>query len=177
MSKKISIFSLLFVLVLGTLNHFMYDWVPITMVGLFTPVNESIFEHLKLTFYPFLLTCIIRYFFLKDKDYFLKVALACVTGILTIPIIYYLINIFVTPPAIVNIIIFVIACILQGMRQEYVFYNLMNIIFTDSPIGSAEGFIVIITISLAFTVFTFIPPKLDLFLDPVTKTYGIYKNT
>ena len=173
MSKKISIFSLLFVLVLGTLNHFMYDWFPLTIVGLFTPVNESIFEHLKLTFYPFLLTCIIRYFFLKDKDYFLKVALACVTGIVVVPIIYYLINIFITPPAIVNIIIFILAC----MLQEYVFYNLMNIIFTDSPIGSAEGFIVIITISLAFTVFTFIPPKLDLFLDPVTKTYGIYKNT
>lgn len=173
MSKKISIFSLLFVLVLGTLNHFMYDWFPITIVGLFTPVNESIFEHLKLTFYPFLLACIIRYFFLKDKDYFLKVALACVTGILTVPIIYYLINIFITPPAIVNIIIFILAC----MLQEYVFYNLMNNIFTDSPIGSTEGFIVIITISLAFSVFTFIPPKLDLFLDPVTKTYGIYKNT
>ena len=173
MSKKTSIFSLVFVLIIGTLNHFMYDWFPFTIVGLFTPVNESIFEHLKLTFYPFLLTCIVRYFFLNVKDYFLKVSLASVTGILTIPIIYYLINIFVTPPAIVNIIIFVIACILQ----EYVFYSLMNNIFTDSPIGSKEGFIVIITVSLAFTVFTFIPPKLDLFLDPVTKTYGIYKNT
>lgn len=173
MSKKTSIFSLLFVLIIGTLNHFMYDWFPLTIIGLFTPVNESIFEHLKLTFYPFLLTCIVRYFFLNDKDYFLKVALASVTGILTIPIIYYLINIFVTPPAIVNIIIFVIACILQ----EYVFYSLMNNIFTDSPIGSKEGVIVIITVFLAFSVFTFIPPKLDLFLDPVTKTYGIYKNT
>ena len=173
MTKKTSIFSLLFVLILGTLNHFMYDWFPLTIVGLFTPVNESIFEHLKLTFYPFLLTCIVRYFFLNDKDYFLKVALASVTGILTIPIIYYLINIFVTPPAIVNIIIFVIACILQ----EYVFYSLMNDTFTNFPIGSKEGVIVIITVFLAFSVFTFIPPKFDLILDPVTKTYGIYKNT
>lgn len=173
MSKKISILSLVFVLILGTLNHFMYDWFSFTIVGLFTPVNESIFEHLKLTFYPFLLTCIVRYFFLNDKDYFLKVALASVAGILTIPTLYYLINIFITPPAFVNIIIFIIACTLQ----EYTFYNLMNDIFINYPIGNTEGFIVLVTFFLAFSVFTFIPPRFDLFLDPVTKTYGIYKNS
>ena len=69
--------------------------------------------------------------------------------------------------------IFIIACALQ----EYTFYRLMNDILENNPIRNPEGFIVIVTLILAFTVFTFIPPKLELFLDPATKTYGIYQNT
>lgn len=173
MNKKTSIFSLLFVVGLGTLNHFIYDWFPYPIVGIFVPVNESIFEHLKLTFYPFLLSTIIRYFFLSDKDYFIKVALSSVVGIIIVPCLFYLIKIFTTPPAIINILIFIVACALQ----EYTFYRLMNDILENNPIRNPEGFIVIVTLILAFTVFTFIPPKLELFLDPETKTYGIYKNT
>ncbi len=39
----------------GGAQHFFYDWLPIPLVGLFAPVNESVWEHLKLLFWPFLL--------------------------------------------------------------------------------------------------------------------------
>ena len=39
---------------LGTAWHFLYPWVPIPLVGLIAPVNESVWEHLKLLFWPFL---------------------------------------------------------------------------------------------------------------------------
>lgn len=170
MKKITSIISLIFVLGLGTLNHFMYDWFPYPIVGLFTPVNESIFEHLKLVFYPFLIISIIRFIFIKSNYYFVKVSLSSVAGILTIPILYYLIKIFVTPPAFINIAIFVLAAIIQ----EFIFYKLINDSNATYPIKNPEGIIVIFTIFLAFSVFTFIPPKFDLFLDPSTNTYGIY---
>lgn len=172
MNKKSSIISAIFVLCLGTLNHFIYGWLPYKLVGIFAPVNESIFEHLKLVFYPFLITIIIRYFKHKEDYYFLKASIASVSGILTIPLLYYLVNIFTTPPAFINISIFIIASILQ----EYVFYHLINDKFDDIPIKNSEGIIIIITISLAFSVFTFLPPKNDLFLDPISKTYGIYRD-
>lgn len=38
----------------GTAMHFAYDWLPIPLVGLFAPVNESVWEHLKLLFWPYL---------------------------------------------------------------------------------------------------------------------------
>jgi len=169
MSKKTSIIFALFVIGLGVLNHFIYSWFPYPFVGLFAPVNESIFEHLKLVFYPFLLSCIIRYFIVEDDYYFLKSALSSIVGILTIPLLYYLINIFVTPPAFINILIFLIACVLQ----ELTFYKLMNDKTLNVPVRNSAGIIVIVTIILAFSVFTFNPPKMELFKDPETNSYGI----
>ena len=34
----------------GTLLHFVYDWWPNALTAIFTPVNESVWEHLKLLF-------------------------------------------------------------------------------------------------------------------------------
>ena len=39
----------------GALLHFAYDVLPVPLVGLFAPVNESVWEHLKLLFWPVLL--------------------------------------------------------------------------------------------------------------------------
>ncbi len=39
---------------LGTGLHFVYGLWPNTFVGLFVPVNESVWEHLKLLFWPYL---------------------------------------------------------------------------------------------------------------------------
>ena len=53
--KHYTINGILFVLISGSLAHFFYEWSghnPI--VGLFTPVNESIWEHMKLIFYTML---------------------------------------------------------------------------------------------------------------------------
>ena len=38
----------------GTGLHFLYDVCPVPLVGLFAPVNESVWEHLKLLYWPFL---------------------------------------------------------------------------------------------------------------------------
>ena len=170
MSKRTSFIYLSITILLGVMNHFVYDLFTYNITGIFVPVNESIFEHLKLTFFPFILTCLIRYFKLVDKDYFFKVCTSSLVGIGTILILYYFINIFVTPPAFINILIFIIACCLQ----EYIFYRQMNTVYINIPFGNPEGFIVLFTIFLAFLVFTFIPPKIELFKDPITNTYGIY---
>ena len=42
---------------IGTGLHFLYDWMPFQLVGMIAPVNESVWEHLKLLFWPFLLAC------------------------------------------------------------------------------------------------------------------------
>ena len=173
MSKKTSIIYLVITIIFGVLNHFVYDLMPYPIVGIFVPVNESIFEHLKLTFFPFLLTCLLRSFSVSDKDYFFKVSASALVGIGTILILYYFINIFVTPHAFINILIFIIACLLQ----EYTFYKQMNSLYVNLPFGNPEGFIILLTFILAFIIFTFTPPKLELFRDPVTNTYGIYNQT
>lgn len=48
--------GIFFVITAGSLAHFFYDWSGhASIVGYFTPVNESIWEHMKLLFFPMLL--------------------------------------------------------------------------------------------------------------------------
>ena len=53
MKKRYALAFLLTALA-GTALHFAYDWCLSPLVGLFAPVNESVWEHLKLLFWPFL---------------------------------------------------------------------------------------------------------------------------
>lgn len=50
-------FALAFALtaLIGTGLHFAYSLCPVAFVGLFAPVNESVWEHLKLLYWPFLM--------------------------------------------------------------------------------------------------------------------------
>ncbi len=38
----------------GCILHFLYLWCPNAVTALFSPVNESLWEHIKLVFWPFL---------------------------------------------------------------------------------------------------------------------------
>ena len=38
----------------GCVLHFLYEWQPSAITALFSPVNESLWEHVKLVFWPFL---------------------------------------------------------------------------------------------------------------------------
>lgn len=61
-----TIFSIVFCVVLGTLLHFTFQWSNQNyLVALFSAVNESVWEHLKLVFFPMFFTTLIRLFFLS----------------------------------------------------------------------------------------------------------------
>lgn len=54
--KAYLIKGILFVSLLGTIFHFVYGWSGNNIfVGLFAPINESIWEHTKLIFFPMLI--------------------------------------------------------------------------------------------------------------------------
>ena len=60
--KRYTMIGILFVLVAGTLAHFLYDWTGRNPVaGLFAPVSESIWEHMKLVFFPSVLYSLCLY--------------------------------------------------------------------------------------------------------------------
>jgi ABC-type Fe3+-siderophore transport system permease subunit len=65
-SKKIlkyQIFSAIFAIILGAILHFTYEWSGNNaFVATFSSINESTWEHLKLAFFPMLITAIIRIF-------------------------------------------------------------------------------------------------------------------
>lgn len=38
----------------GILLHFLYDWLPSPLTAVFSPVRESLWEHVKIIYWPFL---------------------------------------------------------------------------------------------------------------------------
>ena len=66
--KRYIVTGLLFVGILGTLFHFVYDWCRQSrLIGLFVPVNESTWEHMKLLFIPMLIYIAICFQYVKKK--------------------------------------------------------------------------------------------------------------
>ena len=53
-STKTLIFTYLIAAAAGVLLHFLYQWFPNPIFALISPVRESIWEHVKLLYYPML---------------------------------------------------------------------------------------------------------------------------
>ena len=63
--KNYQIISIIFTFILGTLLHFTYQLSgENSVVAIFSAINESVWEHLKLLYFPMLLTTIIGYFYI-----------------------------------------------------------------------------------------------------------------
>ena len=167
MQKKNSILifeiiSTIFVMVLGTLLHFTYKWSNNNMlVGIFSPINESIWEHLKLMFFPMLITIIIGYLYKgKDVDNYLSSKVIGTIVMLSFTIVFYYTysGILGTNYVGVDVSIFFIAVALG----QYVSYKLMKTKFHGNNI---IGIIILLALLLCFVVFTFFPPNIALFKD------------
>lgn len=90
--RRYTIIGIIFVLITGTLAHFLYNWTGNNhIVGFFTPINESIWEHMKLLFFPMLLYSFIV--ILKFHRRYSCITSALCFGILIgaflIPLFYY----------------------------------------------------------------------------------------
>lgn len=130
MQKKFSIylvFGMIFNLILGTISHFLYEWSGNNqIVGLFTPINESIIEHLKMLYFPMLIWVIIGYFIFarKNRSYFPSAFVGLVCGLLTIPAIFYAYTSFThTEILFVDIVIFILSIIIAYSVFGYLFLN------------------------------------------------------
>ena len=104
--KRLCIIGFIFVCLLGTLFHFMYDYVPIFIF----PKNESIFEHTKLIVVPMLIYYFICFVYKVDMVKLLSLFVrAILVVILFVVVSYYLYSGFLGFNIdVVNIIIYII---------------------------------------------------------------------
>lgn len=66
--RKMEIIGAILVCICGTLLHFTYEWSgQNTVVGIFSAVNESVWEHTKLVYFPMLIYAIIELIVLKPN--------------------------------------------------------------------------------------------------------------
>ena len=167
------IFSVIFNIILGTLFHFTYKWSGNNIfISLFSAVNESTWEHLKLIFFPMLITLIIEYFIFKNDfpNYICAKTIGIITSMLfTVIFFYTYTGVIGKNYDFINIATFFIAVILG----EYITYRFTINNFTCNRYLYT---IILILLTFSFLIFTFNPPKIGLFKSPTDNSYGIQKS-
>lgn len=158
--------------VLGTLLHFLFDLTGGSIgAALVSAVNESIWEHTKLLFYPMLLFAFIEYrLWGKELPRFWCVKLrGILLGLILIPVLYYsYTGILGASADWFNIAIFFIVAGIVHWRETRLLQE------SGRACKSLIALGILGLIAVVFTMLTFFPPRIPLFQDPLTGTYGYY---
>lgn len=168
--KRYEWIGIIFTIVIGTVLHFVYDWSGNNQfVALFSPINESTWEHLKLLFFPYIIYSIIEFILIGEeyKNFITAKTLGLLSGLAAIPIIFYLYTAILSDNyLILDILTFIIGVLISYAVSSFILKN-------QAIEWNGSTFIVMIFLIIMFFIFTFHPPTLFLFEDPITHTYGI----
>ncbi len=172
---KFQIFSVIFTWILGTILHFLYEWSGDNkIIASFSAVNESTWEHLKLVFFPMLITTIIGFLVIgKDnKKFWCAKTIGIILAMSFIIVFFYTYTgIIGTNFAILDIGSFFVAVILG----EYAAYKIMINEEDKQKCNKRIAIIGLTCILLGFIIFTYLPPHIGVFKDPISNGYGIQK--
>ena len=155
----------------GTVLHFLYEWSNFSLfTATFSGINESTWEHMKLLFWPMFIYSVFQGFYFKGKNDFWCVKLrGILLGLALIPIIFYTYNgVIGKSPDWLNISIFFVT--------SAIVYIYETRLFKENTVDCKSKYLslfILILISLLFVIFTFKTPKINIFKDPLTNTYGI----
>ncbi|MCH5321865.1 MAG: hypothetical protein J1E36_08865 [Eubacterium sp.] len=174
MDKKLynySIIGFVFVGIIGSISHFVFGWSNYTTaIGCFFPVNESTWEHLKLIFFPYLIWAIAEYYLLKkEKGVLISKCIGVISGMLAVVIFFYTYTgVSGKSIGLLNILSFFIG-VGTAFLVDYFLIKSKKLSSANETIALA----VFIIIGALFFIFTFAPPLIPLFKDPINSTYGI----
>lgn len=168
---RISVGGAAFGILLGSLLHFTYQASGrLTAVALFSAVNESPWEHLKLYFFPIVLFIAVEWFVVADKAALLFAKLVQIlAGMVFIEGFFYTYTgALGTESVWVDILSFVVA-MASG-------YALSYRLITNGVTGRLPAWLSGVSIALVMVLFittTFAPPHIPLFRDSNTGSYGV----
>lgn len=148
-------------ILLGFLNHFLYDLSGrSSFTALFCPVNESVWEHLKLLFFPILFVSIVEYLRYRPETvrYFYYRFLAAISAMsATIMLFYTYTGIIGRDFFAADILIFLFS-LFSAFYMDAYFYQI-----DLRTVSQTAAFSLWTGLTLCFFAFTCFPPDLPLF--------------
>ncbi|MBQ3193985.1 MAG: hypothetical protein IJB59_10520 [Oscillospiraceae bacterium] len=125
---------------------------------------------MKLLFWPlFLFALVQRPYFKNQKNYWCVKLAEILLGLVLIPVLFYTYNgAFGKSPDWINIAIFYISALLVFLYEWWAFIK--DWLPCNYP---RLAFATICLIGVLFVVFTFVPPQIPLFQDPLSGSYGV----
>jgi len=166
----LEIIGTLFIIFLGTALHFTFASSGNNpVVGSFSAVNESVWEHLKLPFWPSIFWLLMIMYPLRNKvsNFFSAKAVGIVLMLIIIPVVFYSYTTFTKEILAVDIATFMVAVIV-GQIVSYGLYKQGK----GSRLTEVVAITILALLAIIFIMFTFYPPHLSIFIDPETSHYG-----
>lgn len=159
--KKLELWGIGIVFCLTALFHYVYKWTGVFLFSLFSAVNESVWEHVKITFYAALFYGIFEYYhaFRDNWNFVFGKAFGLVLIPLFIPFVFYGYTGFTHHPI---LWVDILTALLAGAACQG--FSLMAVCDQAdySPYKPlALGAIALLV--LLFTLFTYWPPEFNVF--------------
>lgn len=170
--KTIKIIGLIGIFILCFPFHFIYDWFPNFLFSIFFPVNESIWEHMKLIYTSFVVFGIFDYLLLKKhnikyNNFLLQLFIVPIIGIIIFLAIFIPIyNILGENMLITLTLLFLIILI-----EQIISYYLLRA--NNIKYQNIIGIIGIIVVYIIFGYLTYKPINNKIFFDESNSKYGI----
>lgn len=164
-SKLQTAVGIIFCVAVGTLLHFTFQWSHNhPAAALFSAVNESTWEHLKLLFFPVLLFTLLEYFFAgrQTPGFLWARTMALLSGMALIVIGYYTYRGIIGKNYLTADILLFIAGVLTAFLLTMVIQKQRR----THPAHTGPAIFILIAVTALFFIFTFYPPHIGLFLDP-----------
>lgn len=170
--KTIKIIACILTFLLCFPMHFIYDYFPNSLFSIFFPVNESIWEHMKLIFSSYIFYGIFDYLLLKKNkiifhNFFLQLFIIPIIGIS----IYLLIFIPLYNKFGESMIISISLLFLVIIIEQFISYYLIQ--YKNIKFQNIIGIIGIIICYIIFGYLTYQPLENYLFFDIPNSKYGI----
>lgn len=170
--KTIKIIAVIGTFILSFGAHFVYDLFPNVISSIFFPVNESIWEHMKILFSSILLYGIIDYILLKKNNIKFnnfKFQLFF-TAFISIPI-YLIIYLPLYRLLGENLFVSISLMFIVYVLISYLSYRIL--LSDDFKLLNMISVYLIIVMYFIFTYLTYFPPETYLFYDTGKNEYGI----
>jgi hypothetical protein len=162
------------IILLGFPLHYMYSWSgESAIIGIFAPVNESVWEHLKLGYYSVVLLSIPEHL-LKGKslhNYFPARIAGLLAMELTILLIFYGYHLLTSQ----NYFLIDIGSYMAGaVICQLISFRIFRLAPFSKTLQTA-GLAAFIAPGVVFAITTFYPPHLPIFKDHNSGNYVIFK--
>ena len=171
--KKIKIINVVFLFLLSFLWHFVYDWFPNNIFALFFPVNESIWEHMKIIYYCLFMGSILEFVLckknnIKINNFYIEAMVKSILGVIFYLIIFVPFYLWLGESLLISISLMLITYIFM----EYIGYKIL----TGEEMNINILPVIIIALGcIMFVILTFYPLHNFLFFVEVKFGYGILK--
>lgn len=162
---------------IGAFFHFAFKLSNYNIwIAMIAPVNESIWEHIKMVVFPIICFWNFYYFFFRKRykieknKWFTAGLISLITSIIAIPFFYYFYTeAFGIESVFIDILILFLALFIGELLALHIYER-------GKGINSTLANSIMIFILIIFILCTFFPPKIPLFKDGPTESYGLTKS-